>query len=80
MYLKRFADTILKNRLNLSGAILIQGAKGCGKTETALQAAKSSARLDVDDDIRIRMELDPKSVLAGPAPRLLDEWQEYPQI
>ena len=80
MYLKRFADTILKNRLNLSGVILIQGAKGCGKTETALQAAKSSARLDVDDDIRIRMELDPKSVLAGAAPRLLDEWQEYPQI
>jgi predicted AAA+ superfamily ATPase len=26
------------------------------------------------------MEIDPKSVLAGAAPRLLDEWQEYPQI
>jgi predicted AAA+ superfamily ATPase len=26
------------------------------------------------------MELDPKSVLAGPVPRLIDEWQEYPQI
>ncbi|GHU65844.1 ATPase AAA [Spirochaetia bacterium] len=79
-YLKRFTDTILKDRLNSSGAVLIQGPKGCGKTETALQIAKSTARIDVDDDIRIRMELDPKSVLAGPAPRLIDEWQEYPQI
>ncbi|GHV43490.1 ATPase [Spirochaetia bacterium] len=26
------------------------------------------------------MELDPKSALAGPVPRLIDEWQEYPQI
>jgi serine kinase of HPr protein (carbohydrate metabolism regulator) len=65
-YLKRFTDTILKDRLNSSGAVLIQGPKGCGKTETALQIAKSTARMDVDDDIRIRMELDPKAVLAGP--------------
>ena len=79
-YLKRFADTVLKDRLRLSGAVLIQGAKGCGKTETALQAAKSSVRLDVDEDIPIRMELDPRSVLAGQTPRLIDEWQEHPQI
>jgi predicted AAA+ superfamily ATPase len=26
------------------------------------------------------MDLDPKSALAGPTPRLIDEWQEYPQI
>ncbi|GHT77548.1 ATPase AAA [Spirochaetia bacterium] len=79
-YLKRFTDTTLKNRLNSSGAVLIQGPKGCGKTETAVQMAKSTARMDVDDDIRARMELDPKSALAGPVPRLIDEWQEYPQI
>ena len=80
MYQKRFTDTILKNRLRISGAVLIQGAKGCGKTETALQAAKSSVRMDVDDDIPMRMELSPRSVLEGPVPRLIDEWQEYPQI
>ena len=79
-YLKRFTDTVLKNRLRGSGAILIQGAKGCGKTETALQTAKSSIRLDVDDDIRIQMELNPKLVLEGAVPRLIDEWQEHPQI
>ncbi|MCL2067816.1 MAG: DUF4143 domain-containing protein [Treponema sp.] len=79
-YLKRFADTTLKDRLRLSGAVLIQGAKGCGKTETALQAAKSSIRLDVDEDISMRMEMNPRSVLEGPVPRLIDEWQEHPQI
>jgi predicted AAA+ superfamily ATPase len=79
-YLKRFADTTLRNRLHSSGAVLVQGAKGCGKTETAIQIAKSTARLDVDETIRMRMELEPKAVLAGPVPRLIDEWQEYPRI
>jgi hypothetical protein len=77
-YLKRFADTALQNRLGESGAVLIQGAKGCGKTETAVQAAKSVARLDTDDEIRTRIELDPKSALAGPVPRLLDEMRPPP--
>jgi predicted AAA+ superfamily ATPase len=80
MYFKRFTDSLLEDRLRGSGAVLIQGAKGCGKTETALQAAKSVARLDVDNDIRLLMEIDPRLVLAGPVPRLIDEWQEYPQI
>jgi predicted AAA+ superfamily ATPase len=79
-YLKRFADTILQKRLRSSGAVLIQGAKGCGKTETAVQIAKSSARLDIDNDVRIRMDLDPKAVLVGEVPRLIDEWQEYPRV
>jgi predicted AAA+ superfamily ATPase len=79
-YLRRFTDMTLKNRLHWFGAVLIQGAKGCGKTETAVHTAKSVTRLDTDDEIRIRMEIDPKSVLKGAVPRLIDEWQEYPQI
>ena len=70
----------LQERLRLSGAVLIQGAKGCGKTETAVQIAKSAVHLDTDDEVRKRMEIDPQSVLTGRIPRLLDEWQEYPQI
>ena len=79
-YSRRFADETLLDRLRLSGAVLIQGAKGCGKTETAAQTAKSIIRLDTDDEIWMRMEIDPRSVLAGRTPRLIDEWQEYPQI
>jgi len=80
LYSKRFTDAALQKRLKESGAILIQGPKSCGKTETAIQAAKSLVQLDTDMEIRALMELDPKLVLAGSVPRLIDEWQEFPQI
>ncbi|MCL2758661.1 MAG: AAA family ATPase, partial [Treponema sp.] len=79
-YFNRFMDKTLQARLKESGAILITGPKSCGKTETAIQAAKSIVRLDTDDEIRALMEVDPKAVLKGAVPRLLDEWQEFPQI
>jgi len=79
-YLKRFTDKILQNRLKESGAVLITGPKGCGKTETAVQAAKSLVRMDTDDEIRALMELNPKAALGGAVPRLIDEWQEFPRI
>jgi len=79
-YFKRFADEALQKRLRESGAVLIQGPKSCGKTETAAHAAKSLVRLDTDDEMRLLMEIDPKSVLKGSAPRVIDEWQEFPQI
>ena len=79
-YRKRFVDEVLAKRLQSSGAVLIEGAKGCGKTETAKQVAASIVRFDADEQVRLKMEIDPGSVLAGAAPRLLDEWQEYPQI
>lgn len=79
-YQKRFADQALLERLESSGAVLIEGAKGCGKTETATQIAQSIVRFDADEQVKIRMQVDPKSVLEGAVPRLLDEWQEYPEI
>ena len=79
-YYDRFNDKILSARLQSSGAVLIEGAKGCGKTETAKQQSASVVRFDTDEQVRIKMELDPKTVLVGEIPRLLDEWQEYPQI
>jgi predicted AAA+ superfamily ATPase len=79
-YKKRFVDNTLVERLRSAGAVLSEGSKGCGKTETAKRAAASAIRFDADEQVRIMMEIDPKSVLAGAVPRLLDEWQEYPQI
>jgi len=79
-YQKRFTDKVLAERLQSSGAVLIEGTKGCGKTETAKQLSASVVRFDADEQVRIKMEIDPGSVLAGAVPRLLDEWQEYPQI
>ena len=79
-YQKRFTDHTLAARLQGAGAVLLEGTKGCGKTETAKQLANSVVRFDVDEQVKIKMEIDPKSVLAGAVPSLLDEWQEYPQI
>ena len=79
-YQKRFTDQALSERLKSSGAVLIEGPKGCGKTETATQMAASVVRFDADQQVKIKMEIDPRSVLLGDTPCLLDEWQEYPQI
>lgn len=79
-YHTRFVDIALAERLKSSGAVLIEGTKGCGKTETALQVAGSVAHFDADEQIAIKLDLNPRSVLDGDTPRLLDEWQEYPQI
>jgi len=79
-YYKRFADKLLTERLQSSGAVLIEGAKGCGKTETATQQAAGVVRFDADEQVKVKMEIDPKIVLAGKTPLLLDEWQDYPQI
>lgn len=40
-YKTRLADQILKDKLESTGAVLIEGAKWCGKTTTASQIAKS---------------------------------------
>ncbi len=79
-YRERFADAELVARLRRSGAVLIEGPKACGKTETARRQAASEVRVDVDPSVRLAMEADPQLLLAGPTPRLLDEWQEQPTL
>ena len=79
-YHKRFNDRVLAGRLKSSGAVLIEGTKGCGKTETATQMAAAVVRFDADEQVKIKMSIDPAGVLKGDTPLLLDEWQEYPQI
>ena len=79
-YKKRFSDGELRQRLAAAGAVLVTGPKACGKTETALQLAQSVARLDTDPQARLAMQVEPLRVLRGDAPRLLDEWQEFPEL
>ncbi|MDY3048575.1 MAG: DUF4143 domain-containing protein [Rothia sp. (in: high G+C Gram-positive bacteria)] len=77
-YIQRFADETLTRALKRAGAVLIEGPKGCGKTETALQVAQSQVRLDVDPQVAQTVEIDPSLLLLGEQPRLLDEWQLHP--
>ena len=79
-YKTRVIDTILDERMSANAAVLIEGPKACGKTETASQRARSIVRLDVDQDARQIATIDPSLVLEGEQPRLIDEYQLYPQL
>ncbi|HET9678101.1 MAG TPA: DUF4143 domain-containing protein [Solirubrobacterales bacterium] len=79
-YQPRIADDELRRRLQASGAVLIEGPKACGKTEAARQAAESEVLLDVDEQARAAAAIDPRLILAGDTPRLIDEWQVEPKI
>ena len=79
-YLPRIVDAELSLLLEATGAVLIEGPKACGKTETALRAAASEVRLDHDENAKQMVDLDAGAVLAGETPRLIDEWQLAPKI
>jgi uncharacterized protein len=79
-YAPRIADSELEKRLRAAGAVLVEGPKACGKTETARQIANSEVLLDVDKNARDAAELNPGLILDGETPRLIDEWQLEPEI
>lgn len=82
-YRKRVADEILKRKLEGKGAVLIEGPKWCGKTTTAEQIARSILYMD-DPEKReqnvLMATLNPKMLLDGDNPRLIDEWQIAPKL
>lgn len=82
-YMPRICDDVLERKLKATGAVLIEGAKWCGKTSTAMQHAASLLYLqDPDKAARYRAAVDtmPSILLEGETPRLLDEWQMYPVL
>ena len=79
-YIPRIIEDDLKGKLSASGAVLIRGPKSCGKTETAKQFANSLVQLDRDRQVPVIMATNPQLLLDGDTPRLIDEWQEYPEI
>jgi uncharacterized protein len=79
-YYSRIVEREIERKLNASGALLIKGPKSCGKTETAKQFAKSIVQVDRDEQVPIVMGIDPKILLTGATPRLLDEWQNQPKL
>jgi predicted AAA+ superfamily ATPase len=79
-YIRRVVDDELDSALGYAGAVVIRGPKACGKTQTALQRAKSVLRVDTDPNVTNLMAIDPKALLDGDTPRLLDEWQVQPKL
>ena len=82
-YKSRIADIMLRQKLESSGAVLIQGPKWCGKTTTAEQIAASTLYMNDPDeqDENLRMaSMAIRRLLIGSVPRLIDEWQLAPQL
>ncbi len=82
-YYQRICDQLLKDKLDAKGAVLVKGAKWCGKTTTAAHIAKSI--LYMEDPARKRQylemaDLNPAQLLKGETPRLIDEWQLAPKL
>ena len=82
-YKPRIADIILQRKLAGKGAVLIEGPKWCGKTTTAEKAAQSTLYMaDPENEKQNLMlaDINPKLLLQGDAPRLIDEWQVAPKL
>lgn len=82
-YKTRLADSILQKKFASSGAVLIEGAKWCGKTTTASQIAKSILFMQDPAQKKQNLEMadmDPSFLLNGQTPRLIDEWQLAPKL
>ena len=82
-YKSRIIDNLLDLKLEAFGATLIKGPKGCGKTTSAKQKAKSFVEFQ-DEEVRENLlavaEAAPKKLLIGEKPRLFDEWQDAPKL
>ncbi|MEG2201923.1 MAG: DUF4143 domain-containing protein [Raoultibacter sp.] len=82
-YQPRLLEARIAEGLEDFGAVCIQGPKYCGKTWTAQAFAKSEINLMDPAGNFQNLEIAsmaPQIALQGPHPRLIDEWQEAPQL
>jgi len=79
-YYNRIVEKEIQQKLQAAGALLIKGPKSCGKTETAKQFAQSILQVDRDEQVPVVMSVNPKMLLEGKTPRLIDEWQVQPKL
>jgi predicted AAA+ superfamily ATPase len=82
-YISRICDKELQDALSSVGAVLIEGAKWCGKTSTADNIAKSTLLMQDPDKTKSYQQIadtKPSLLLKGATPRLLDEWQTSPVL
>ena len=80
VYQSRIIEAEIQAGLENVGAVVIEGPRGCGKTETARQFSRSEVLLDGLSGSYEVAGVDPGILLEGPIPRLLDEWQLAPAL
>ena len=79
MYYNRLIESVIEKKIKSSGAVLVKGHKFCGKTTTSKLFCKSIIQL-IDNDIIEIVSADLKIALNGDKPRLIDEWQNVPEL
>ena len=82
-YIPRIIDAAVERYLAAIGAVCIEGPKWCGKTWTSSYHCNSEFLVGNPDNSfqnRALAEMSPALVLEGETPRLIDEWQEVPQL
>lgn len=82
-YIKRIVDKELSLKLRAFGATNIVGPKWCGKTTTAEEQSKSVLKLQKNpnkESLIATAEINPLALLSGEQPRLIDEWQDAPNL
>jgi predicted AAA+ superfamily ATPase len=82
-YRPRVLDVELERRLKSVGAIVIEGAKWCGKSTTAEYHSRSQVFMDNPqrrEQYQLFAEENPSMILNGETPRLIDEWQLAPRL
>ena len=82
-YRPRIIDSELSRRLKSIGAIVLEGAKWCGKSTTAEHHCKSAVFMDDPrrkNQYLLFAEENPELILDGKTPRLIDEWQLAPTL
>ena len=79
MYYQRLIEDAIALKLKSSGAVLVAGPKFCGKTTTCMLYQKSFVKLNTKQAIAMA-RMNPRAMLNGDKPRLIDEWQKAPDI
>ena len=79
MYYSRLVEKEIELKLRTSGAIVVAGPKFCGKTTTCMLYQKSFVKLNTKQTIAMA-RMNPRGILSGENPRLIDEWQKAPDI
>lgn len=78
-YYSRLVEKEIELKLRTSGAVLVAGPKFCGKTTTCMLYQKSFVKLNTKQAIAMA-RMNPRAMLNGDKPRLIDEWQKAPDI
>jgi predicted AAA+ superfamily ATPase len=82
-YRPRIYDDRLRALLSVFGGVLVEGPKWCGKTWTSQNACASELLLaDPEGGYATRrlVQADVGAALSGNSPRMIDEWQEVPEV